>query len=435
MKGNNKMFYDRAKIYVKAGDGGNGIITFRREKYVPDGGPNGGDGGRGGDVILIADSGLRTMVDFKYKRHYKAKRGEHGLGGNKTGASGEQLIIRVPVGTIVKSDDDEEILADLVHNGQKYLLARGGRGGHGNAHFLSNTHKAPHLAENGEPGKEMWINLELKLMADVGLVGLPNVGKSSLISVVSAARPKIADYPFTTLVPNLGVVKVNEASFVLADIPGLIEGAHQGAGLGHEFLRHVERTRVLIHVLDVGYFEEGLDRDPYKDFLQIQEELRLFNEDVSKKPLIIAANKMDLLGADEKIEMLRKALPGIEIFPISAHSGAGVKALMYRTLEILRLEESKIEVPVTSDNFISVKLPEKKDHGPRFEIVMDQEVYVVKGAEIERHFAMTQFQHEESVRRFHNILTRIGVMEELKKRGAAIGDVVRINDLEFDFVE
>ena len=308
------MFYDRTKIYVKAGNGGNGAVSFRREKYVPLGGPDGGDGGRGGDIILVADEGLRTLVDFRYKRHYKGDRGEHGQGKDRHGKSAEDLILRVPVGTIVKDAETGEILADFTKHGQREVVAKGGRGGRGNARFISNTNKAPTVAERGEPGEERWLLLELKLLADVGLVGFPNVGKSTLISKVSAARPKIADYPFTTLVPNLGVVRVEEESFVMADIPGIIEGAHTGAGLGLEFLRHVERTRLLLHVLDISGSE---GRDPVQDFEIINRELREYSPALAERPMLVVPNKIDLPGSEDNLARLREHLRDkYEIFPI-----------------------------------------------------------------------------------------------------------------------
>ncbi|HBC91428.1 MAG TPA: GTPase ObgE, partial [Pelotomaculum sp.] len=286
------MFFDKARIFVKGGDGGNGCVAMRREKYVPEGGPWGGDGGRGGDIVFQADKGLRTLVDFRYKRHYKAERGKHGEGKNRYGPSADDLVVRLPVGTVIRDDDTGELIADLVQNGQQVVVARGGRGGRGNAHFATPNNKAPKLAEKGEPGEERWLSLELKLLADVGLVGFPNAGKSTLISQVSAAKPKIADYPFTTITPNLGVVRVDDGrSFVVADIPGLIEGAHLGAGLGHEFLRHVERTRLLIHVLDTAGSE---GRDPVEDFKVTNRELILYNPAIGSRPQVIVANKMDL---------------------------------------------------------------------------------------------------------------------------------------------
>jgi GTP-binding protein len=308
------MFIDHAKIYVKGGDGGNGCVAFRREKYVPMGGPYGGDGGRGGNVIFVAEEGMTTLMDFRYRKHFKAERGNHGLGKNQHGAWGEDLIIKVPMGTIIRDDDTGELLADLTEHGQQAVIAKGGRGGKGNSHFANATHKAPSMAEKGEIGQERWINMELKLLADVGLVGYPNAGKSTLIAQVSAARPKIADYPFTTLIPNLGVVGTNHhESFVIADIPGLIEGAHEGVGLGHDFLRHIERTRVLLFILDAA---ETDGRDVQEDLRILQQELQLFNPELAKRPYLIVANKMDIPGADERFAALKK-VHGDKVLAIS----------------------------------------------------------------------------------------------------------------------
>lgn len=328
------MFIDRAKIFVRGGDGGNGCVAFRREKYVPKGGPAGGDGGRGGHVILIADAGLRTLVDFRYRVHYRAPRGEHGRGKGMHGRDGEDLTIRVPVGTVVRDAATGEILADLVREGQQVVVARGGRGGRGNMHFATPVERAPERAEPGRPGEERWLELELKLLADVGLVGMPNAGKSTLLARVSAARPKIASYPFTTLVPHLGVVRVDEGrSFVMADIPGLIAGAAAGAGLGHGFLRHIERTQVLLYVLDVAGTE---GRDPLEDLQTLKEELRLYNPELLARPQVVAANKMDLPGSEEGLARLQAALEGsYEIFPISGLTGAGVDQLVYRLGELV----------------------------------------------------------------------------------------------------
>ena len=313
------MFVDQARIYVKGGDGGNGAVAFRREKYVPRGGPSGGDGGRGANVVFQADEGLRTLMDFRYRRHYKGQRGEHGKGKDMHGAAAPDLVIKVPVGTVIKDAETGVVLADLVENGQTFIGAKGGRGGRGNARFATSTNRAPAFAEKGEPGTERWLILELKLLADVGLVGFPNAGKSTLISRVSAARPKIADYPFTTLVPNLGVVEVAPGqSFVMADIPGLISGAHRGAGLGHEFLRHIERTRVLVFILDCSGFE---GRDPVEDYETLLEELRLYRSDLLERPRIIAANKVDVSGAMEIVSSLQERIDDIEVFPISALTG------------------------------------------------------------------------------------------------------------------
>lgn len=340
------IFIDKAKIFVKGGDGGNGCIAMRREKYVPEGGPWGGDGGRGGDVVFRADEGLRTLVDFRYKRHYKAERGRHGEGKNMHGASGDDLTVRLPVGTLIKDAGTGELIADLVEHGQEVVVAKGGRGGRGNAHFATPNKKAPRLAEKGEPGEERWVELELKLLADVGLIGFPNAGKSTLISKVSAAKPKIANYHFTTITPNLGVVRLEEGrSFVMADIPGLIEGAHAGAGLGHEFLRHVERTRLLVHVLDISGSE---GRDPVEDLLATNRELLLYNPVIGAKPQVIAANKMDLPGAVENLQRLEEAYgEKYEIFPISAVAGSGLDPLIFRVAALL--EELPPEMPAFSE--------------------------------------------------------------------------------------
>lgn len=298
------MFIDKAKIFVKAGDGGNGCIAFHREKFVPMGGPSGGDGGKGGDVILVADKNLQTLMDFKYKRHYKAERGQNGQGGNKKGKDGKDLIIKVPVGTIVKDAQTGEIIADLVEDGQQVVVAKGGKGGKGNAAFKSSTNQTPTTAEPGEEGEERWIELELKLLADIGIIGFPNAGKSTLISVLSNAKPKIADYPFTTLTPVLGVLQLDVDDFVvLADIPGLIEGASEGAGLGHEFLRHIERTKFLIHLIDISDFAE---KDWKEAFDIINKELKNYSEELSKKPQIVVANKIDALSDKSKIDEMRK---------------------------------------------------------------------------------------------------------------------------------
>lgn len=423
------MFYDQAKIFVKGGDGGNGCIAMRREKYVPEGGPWGGDGGRGGNVILRADEGLRTLVDFRYKRHYKSGRGRHGEGKNKYGASGEHLVIRVPVGTVVRDAEDGTFIADLTENGQEVLAARGGRGGRGNAHFASFHNKVPRMAEKGEPGEERWLELELKLLADVGLVGFPNAGKSTLISSVSAAKPKIADYPFTTLTPNLGVVRLeDERSFVVADIPGLIEGANTGAGLGHDFLRHVERTRLLVHVLDTAGSE---GRDPVDDLQVTNQELFLYNPAIAKKPQVIAANKMDLPGAVENLARIKEAYAGqYDIFPISAATGSGIKDLLYKIaamLEELPVQEMQPMIE-RQDNVVHVAQP-------RFTIERQDGIFVVGGKEIQRHVSMTDLFNEESVERLQRIMRRMGIDSALKAAGAKEGDTIKINDFFFEYVD
>ncbi|MDS1029417.1 GTPase ObgE [Bacillota bacterium LX-D] len=430
------MFYDYAKIYAKAGDGGNGVVSFRREKYVPEGGPNGGDGGRGGDIVLVADGSLGTLVDFKYKKHYKADRGQHGQGSNKHGSSAENLIIKVPVGTVVKNADTGEPIADLFAEGQKVVIAKGGRGGRGNARFLSNKNKAPRFAENGEPGEEIWVVLELKLLADVGLVGFPNAGKSTLISRISAAKPKVADYPFTTLTPNLGVVKYDEESFVVADIPGLIEGAHQGAGLGHNFLRHIERTRVIVHVVDMSTSiqssEQEQSADPYYNFLAINKELELYNADLAKRPQIIAANKVDLPEAQAALQNFIAKVQGYEVFPISAVTGAGVEKLLGRIAQLLQEIGKPDYERESQEEKVRVVKVEPQD---RFKIDYVDGIYLLSGKELEKHFVMTNFENEESLRRFQNIMKKMGVDDALRERGAKVGDTVRIKDLEFEFVE
>ncbi len=422
------MFYDRTKVYVKAGDGGAGAVSFRREKYVPMGGPNGGDGGRGGNIILEADEGLRTLVDFRYKRHYKAERGEHGEGKDMHGKGAEDLVLRIPAGTIVKDDDNGEIVADLTKHGQRVLIAKGGRGGRGNARFMSNTNKAPTVAERGEPGEERWLLLELKLLADVGLVGFPNVGKSTLISRVSAARPKIADYHFTTLVPNLGVVKIEEESFVMADIPGIIEGAHTGAGLGHEFLRHIERTRLLLHVLDISGSE---GRDPIEDFKIINRELKEYSPALAERPMIVVPNKMDVSGAEENLTRLKAFLQDqYEIFPISAVTGEGIQEVLHRVIQILP-QVPPIEFSANPDEHRYVQAQEQE----RFRIEREEMKYVIKGREIERHAAMAYLDTDDGVMRFQNILKVMGVDDALRAEGIKDGDKVQIGDLELEWSE
>lgn len=328
------MFIDRAVLYVKGGDGGNGVVSFRREKFIPKGGPDGGDGGHGGDVIMVADEGLSTLLDFQHRRHFRAQRGTHGQGAKRAGKRGGSLVVPVPVGTVIRVADSRDMLADLVQHGQRVIVARGGRGGKGNARFATPTKRAPRQAEPGEPGQERNIELELKLIADVGLVGLPNSGKSTLLSRVSAARPKIADYPFTTTEPFLGVVGLPDGrSFVLADIPGLIEGAHQGAGLGHTFLRHISRTSVLIHLVDLA----AAERDPLADFQTVNDELRLYDSVLQKRPMLVGLNKIDQPVARERAAAAVAALEpmGYRVFEISGATGEGVEALMYATADVL----------------------------------------------------------------------------------------------------
>ena len=422
------MFYDRAKIYVKGGDGGSGCVAFRREKYVPEGGPSGGDGGRGGSITFIGDSGLNTLVDFRYQSHYKGNRGEHGQGKDMTGRSGDDRIIRVPVGTVIYYAETMELLADVVEHGQKVVVAKGGRGGRGNARFSTPNNRVPTTYEKGEPGQEHWLRLELKLLADVGLAGFPNAGKSTIISRVSAAKPKIADYPFTTLVPNLGLVRVKEGdSFVMADIPGLIEGAHTGLGLGHEFLRHLERTRMIIHVLDMSGFE---GRDPLEDFKVINRELELYNEDLARRPQLVAANKMDLPDSAENLSLLQEALgDSYEIFPVSAVTGEGLDRLVYRAAEMLA------EIPKQILHQVEKEKVFRHEDKDRFEITREDGMFVVTGKEIERHVAMTDMENEDAVSRLQQIMRVMGLDKALKEAGAKQGDTVKIKELIFDFSE
>ncbi|MBI5903698.1 MAG: GTPase ObgE [Deltaproteobacteria bacterium] len=338
-------FIDEAKIHVKAGDGGRGCVSFRREKYVPKGGPDGGNGGRGGDVIFVADPRLSSLLDFRYRREYSAERGGHGMGSLCSGKDGMDLMIKVPVGTVIKDAETGEALVDMTEGGQEYLCCKSGRGGKGNAHFATSTHQTPRFAQPGEPGQEKGLKLELKLLADVGIIGFPNAGKSTLIAHISAAKPKIADYPFTTLVPNLGVVKFGEfGGIVVADIPGLIEGAHEGKGLGTLFLKHIERTRLFIHMLDLSPLSR---RDPVEDYRIVNNELEKFNPELAKRPQVIALNKVDITGVEEKAEELLQLFNGlgIKVFPVSAATGKGLKDLVnYVGTEVERLkaEGSKI---------------------------------------------------------------------------------------------
>ncbi|MEN6391929.1 MAG: GTPase ObgE [Syntrophomonas sp.] len=421
------MFVDQAKIYVKGGDGGNGIIAFRREKYVPMGGPAGGDGGRGGHVIFQADEGLRTLMDFKYKKHFKAPRGSHGGGKNMHGASGEDLLVKVPPGTLVKDLDTGDILADLVANGQQQIVASGGRGGRGNARFANPINKAPSISENGAPGEERWLLLELKVLADVGLVGFPNAGKSTLIARISAARPKIADYPFTTLTPNLGVVRTRDGeSFVVADIPGLIEGAHAGAGLGHDFLRHVERTRVLLFVLDAAQTE---GRDVFEDYEVLRRELNQYQSKLADRPYLIVANKMDLPEARQNLEGLSKRF-GEELLPISAATGEGIELLIERTRALLA-EANQESEPVYTETPVTRRF--QTDEAFKIDIVNG--VYEVSGKRIERLVSMTNFNSDESLQRFQQTVKHMGLEEALKAKGIKPGDTVKINELVLEYSE
>ncbi|MDO5474277.1 MAG: GTPase ObgE, partial [Phascolarctobacterium sp.] len=408
------MFIDRARIYVEAGNGGDGMSSFRREKFVEKGGPNGGNGGRGGDVILVADKNLNTLIDFRYKRKYVAKRGGQGGTKNCTGMRADNVYVKVPMGTLVRDDVTGAVMADLTEDGQEYIAAKGGRGGKGNACYVTSTNRAPTFAEKGEPGENRWLKLELKLLADVGLVGYPSVGKSSIIAQVSAARPEIAAYHFTTLSPVLGVVRIDEErSFVLADIPGLIEGAHEGVGLGHDFLRHVERTKVLLHIVDVA----GVDgRDPIEDFDKINNELAQYSERLARRKQLVVANKMDLPEAQENFGRLKEYVEakGYEITKASAATGEGLRELMFQAYELL-----EAYVPEEDEQELS-RFDEIDPDS--YEIVVGNDTdYEVRGKNIERLVAMTNFDNDEALYRFQLIWKRLGIDEALKEKGVQEG--------------
>lgn len=431
------MFVDKAKIYVKGGDGGDGLVAFRREKYVPEGGPAGGDGGDGGDVIFRVDEGLRTLMDFRYQKHFKADRGEKGRNKSQHGANADDMIVRVPPGTVVIDDDTQEILADLTRHGQQVIVAKGGRGGRGNIRFATPNNPAPEIAENGEEGDERWVVLELKVMADVGLVGFPSVGKSTLLSVVSAAQPKIGAYHFTTLTPNLGVVDVGDGrSFVMADLPGLIEGAHEGVGLGHEFLRHVERTRVIVHIVDMAATD---GRDPFDDWQKINEELKLYNSKLEERPQLVVANKMDMPEAKENLEIFTEQLtevnPEARIIQISAITKNGVQELLYKIADLLETipEMPMVEELADLSERKVYRLEAKEDED--YTIRRDNEDFVIESPSLEKLIKRTNFSTEEAVMRFARILRKKGIDQALRERGAKDGQVVRIGDFEFEFVE
>ncbi|WP_153464665.1 GTPase ObgE [Sediminibacillus terrae] len=426
------MFVDQVKVYVKAGDGGNGLVAFRREKYVPMGGPAGGDGGNGGDIVFEVDEGLNTLMDFRYQKHFKAKRGENGMSKGQHGKNSDPLVLAVPPGTTVRDDDTGQVIADLVEHKQRAVIAQGGRGGRGNIRFATARNPAPELAENGEPGRERYIQIELKLIADVGLVGFPSVGKSTLLSVVSAAKPKIADYHFTTLSPNLGVVETTDhRSFVMADLPGLIEGAHEGVGLGHQFLRHVERTRVIVHVIDMAASE---GRDPYEDYVAINKELKEYDMALENRPQIIVANKMDMPGAEENLkEFHAKMTDDHPVYPISTVTREGVRELLFAVADLLdTIPKESAPIEEKEERVVYKYEPEQEG----FQITRDPDgAFVLSGERIEKLFRMTDFNRDESVRRFSRQMRGMGIDEALRKQGAEDGDTVRLLDYEFEFIE
>ncbi len=423
------MFIDRAKIYVKAGDGGNGMVSFHREKYIAAGGPDGGDGGKGGDVIFQVDEGLNTLIDFRFKKHFKAEPGQDGGPSNCSGKNGQDMVIKVPLGTVIKDEETDMIISDLVKPDQTYVIAKGGRGGKGNQHFATPTRQVPNFAKSGNPGEERNLILEMKMIADVGLLGFPNVGKSTILSMVSAAKPKIANYHFTTLVPNLGVVHIEQGkSFVIADIPGLIEGAHQGVGLGHEFLRHVERTKLLVHVVDVSGIE---GRDAVEDFDTINAELEKYNRVLASRPQVVAANKMDIPGSEENYLHFKEELEkrGYRVFGISAATNKGLKELMYHVSDTLATLPDTVLLDESAEEVVVYTAEEEKP----FEIHVDDGVYVVDGKWVRKVLGNTNITNYESLQYFQRALRKKGVIAALEAMGIEEGDTVRILDTEFDY--
>ena len=421
------MFIDRARIFVQSGKGGDGMSSFRHEKFVPKGGPNGGDGGQGGNVVLVADRNVNTLVDFRFRCLFKAKPGGKGEGSNKYGRNAEDLVITVPVGTIVKDEETGQVMADLSRDGQRAIVAKGGRGGRGNWHFRTSANRTPTFAERGEPGEERWLRLELKVLADVGLLGYPSVGKSSILRKVSAAQPEVAAYHFTTLNPILGVVNLpDHRSFVMADIPGLIDGASEGVGLGHDFLRHIERTKILIHVIDVSGIE---GRDPIEDYEKINAELAKYSEKLSRKQQIVAANKIDLLGDSDNLERLMDymAAHGVEVYPICAMTGEGMDKLLERVWTML---EEYVEEPDETTEEVVYKAQNKPD----FEVKRDDDgAFVITGARIENLVAMTNFDDDQSLRRFQRIWRYMELDKLLQEHGIQDGNTVRIYSMEFEY--
>ena len=429
-KGGVRMFIDKARIFVKAGNGGNGAVSFRREKYVPAGGPDGGDGGRGANIIMVADTGLRTLMDFKYKKKYSAQHGEDGSKKKRAGKNGEDLILSVPEGTVIRDEKTGLIIADLKKAGDQAVVARGGYGGKGNQHFANAVRQAPAFAKSGTDGQERWITLELKMIADVGLLGFPNVGKSTFLSVVTSAKPKIANYHFTTLTPNLGVVQTRHGeSFVIADIPGIIEGAADGVGLGHDFLRHVERTKVLVHIVDISGIE---GRDPIDDFEKINEELRLYNERLSTRPQLVVANKSDLLFDESIYENFKKTMEekGYEVFKMSAATRDGVDRVIDRVSQLLN-EVEEVEL-VSQEEMYRPELDVDDEAGLKIEVDEDG-IYVVKGKELRRIMYSVNFDDMESLQFFQAQMEAKGVFDMLREAGIEDGDTVKIYELEFEF--
>ncbi|ASN60250.1 GTPase ObgE [Latilactobacillus curvatus] len=430
------MFVDQVKIDVKAGKGGDGAVAFRREKFVPLGGPAGGDGGRGGSVILVVDEGLRTLMDFRYRHHFKANSGGNGQNKQMYGRGAEDTFVQVPPGTTVRDAETNELLGDLTEDGQQLVIAKGGRGGRGNMHFANARNSAPEVAENGEPGEERSIQLELKVLADVGLVGFPSVGKSTLLSVVTSAKPKIASYQFTTLVPNLGMVQLDDGrDFVLADLPGLIEGASDGVGLGIQFLRHVERTRVVLHLIEM---DDQTGRDPFEDYQQINHELETYDPKILERPQVIVATKMDLPGSSELLAEFKQKLAAAgdthEIFEISSITHQGVQPLMNKTADLLA---ETTEFPMGDVEEVQTqKLYQYQPEAPAFIIEQDEYgTFIVSGDKVEKLFKMSNLDHQDGVMRFARQLRSMGIDEALRESGAHDGDLVAIDNFTFEFVE
>ena len=421
------MFVDEVLMTIEAGTGGNGCMAYRREKYIPMGGPYGGNGGKGSDIIFKADEGLKTLIDLRYKKRIKGNNGNNGEGKNKNGSNSEDVIVKVPIGTTVKDADTGVVIADLTKQGQEAIIAYGGRGGRGNVSLSSRSNPCPSYAENGEPGEVRNVKVELRMIADVGLVGMPSVGKSTILSMISNANPKIASYHFTTLSPNLGVVKTNDNTFVVADLPGLIEGASDGAGLGHKFLKHVERTKIIAHVIDMSSYE---GRDPYEDYVAIREELEKFSAKLLTKPEIIIANKMDGEKAKENLENFKKKIKSKDIYEVTALLGEGLDAVIDKLSQMSKeIAREDLFDKAEEESYVLYKFKMEKP----FTIVRDNDVYVVKGDAIEKLFRMTNFNTEEAYERFSNKLRRMGVDEELEKMGIKDGDTVRILDFEFEW--
>lgn len=420
------MFVDEVSVKLIAGKGGDGCTAFRREKYIAMGGPNGGNGGKGADIIFVADESLRTLIDLKMQKIIKGSKGNNGKGSDRNGANAENVYIKVPEGTVVSNKETGEIICDLVKNGQKCIVAHGGRGGRGNKSFATHDNPAPKMSELGAPGEEVEIKCELKMLADVGLVGFPSVGKSTILSVISNATPKIAAYHFTTLSPNLGVVRVYDDTFVMADLPGLIEGASEGLGLGFQFLRHTSRCKVIAHVLDMS---RESARNPIEDYEIIKNELKKYNEKMLNKPSVIIANKMDAEGASENLKEFKKKYPNELVIPISAATNQGLDKLMITLNDIIKNVPKEEES--TEETFKSYTYEEEKP----FEIIKEGGIWVVKGKKVEELFQMTRFTEEESVLRFARILKKMGVEDKLESLGAQRGDEVKIMDYIFNFKE